>query len=106
MKDAKNDADKKKAAETIQRSLERQFEQDLAQRREQDVAAVEERVKALRQQLSKRQVSKAEIIALRLKTIMNNAEGLGFPGDDGPQDRSVIEAFSARHVWDRQGGSL
>ena len=47
---------------------------------------MEERLKSLRQQLEKRKASKDEIVNLRFKTIMNNVEGLGFPGDEGLQE--------------------
>jgi len=37
-------------------------------------------VKKLRDQIEKRKKARDEIINLRLKTIVNEAEGLGFPG--------------------------
>ncbi|MDB5342762.1 MAG: hypothetical protein JWP89_1139 [Schlesneria sp.] len=87
LKKAQNEAARKEATDVIQKSLIKQFEQDLAQR-EKELAAAEERLKTLRQQLDKRKLAKDEIITLRLKTIVNNAEGLGFPGDEAPQPLS------------------
>jgi hypothetical protein len=81
LKKAQNEAARKEATDVIEKSLIKQFEQDLVQR-EKELAAVEERLKSLRQQLDKRKQTKDEIITLRLKTIVNNAEGLGFPGDE------------------------
>ena len=85
VKDAKNDDEKKSASKTIQQLLDKQFERDF-QQREEELAPVEERVKSLRRQLDKRKAAKDDIIGLRLKTILNNADGLGFPGDDGSLD--------------------
>ena len=82
LKDAKDDGAKKKASDAIRLELQRQWERDTVQR-EQELATVEERVKSLREQLDKRKAKWEDIISLRLKTIINNAEGLGFPGDDG-----------------------
>jgi|GEM_PF-4518849 hypothetical protein len=113
LKDAKNDDDKAKATTTIQQLLEKQFQRDL-KRREEELAPIEERVKSLRQQLDKRKSSMSEIISLRFKTIVNNAEGLGFPDDDGlfgtPASTSVQrKAPSRRNLSppdDRQNVSL
>lgn len=92
LKDAKDELEKQTAIDSIQQHLDKQFERDVAQR-ERDLSAIEERVKSLRQQLSKRQVAKKEIIALRLKTIVNRAEGLDFPGDDDPLERPLGAGF-------------
>ena len=62
----------------IQQQLTTQFENDLKQR-EKDLAEVEKRVKTLREQLDKRKGAQAEIINLRLQTLVNDANGLGFP---------------------------
>lgn len=88
LKDAKDEASRKAAMDVMQKHLATQFEQDLAQR-ENELKVVEEKVKQLRQQLDKRKLAKDEIVSLRLKTIVNNAEGLGFPGDDASQDQVI-----------------
>ena len=74
----KDEAARKAAAEVIQQQLTTQFENDLKQR-EKDLAEVEKRVKTLREQLDKRKGAQAEIINLRLQTLVNDANGLGFP---------------------------
>lgn len=95
LKDATNETERKTASEAIRLHLDKQFERDLVQR-EEDLFAVEERVKMLRQQFDRRKQSKDEIVTLRLKTILNNADGLGFPGDDDPQERSSYPPATGR----------
>jgi hypothetical protein len=62
--------------------LEQSFGRDL-EHREQEVAEIESRVKKLREQIERRKKAKDEIVGLRLKTIVNEIEGLGF---SSPQD--------------------
>jgi hypothetical protein len=92
LKSAKNDAEKTAATNEISKLLEKSFQRDLAER-EKHVSDVEARVKKLREQVEKRKKAKDEIISLRLKTIVNEADGLGFPanaqfipGPAGPVD--------------------
>jgi len=77
----KDEESRKEAADTIQQQLTIQFEADLKQR-EKELAEVEQRVKSLREQLNKRKAAQADIINLRLQTLVNNANGLGFPGSN------------------------
>ncbi len=72
----------KKATDTIQQQLSEQFDVDL-KGREKELAEVEAKVKSLREQLDKRKAAREDIISLRLKTITNDAAGLGFPGGGG-----------------------
>lgn len=74
----KDEAARKAAADVIQQQLTTQFESDLRQR-EKDLSEVELRVKTLREQLNNRKAAQAEIINLRLQTLVNDANGLGFP---------------------------
>lgn len=69
---------KEKAKASLNAVLQKQFTRDV-ERREKEVAELEERVKKLRSQLDKRKEAKDKIISLRLTTIQNEAEGLGFP---------------------------
>ncbi len=78
-KAAKSDADKTAAKSEISKALEKVFKRDM-ERREKQIADVEARVKKLREQLESRTKAKDEILGLHLKTIINEAEGLGFPG--------------------------
>src|SRR5579862_8419953 len=62
--------------------LEKSFDRDL-DRREKQISQVEERIKRLRDQIERRKTAKKEILNLRLQTMVNEAEGLGFPSPDG-----------------------
>jgi hypothetical protein len=90
LKSAKNDAEKTSATKEISQLLEKSFQHDM-ERRETQISEIEARVKKLREQIEKRKKAKDEIISLHLKTIVNEADGLGFPGrfdhesDLGPQ---------------------
>lgn len=66
------------AADIVQEELRKEFERDL-KKREDELAKVEERVKKLREQLNKRKDAQDDIITLRLQTLVNDANGLGFP---------------------------
>lgn len=92
LKTSSSDADIKKAVDIIQAQLTRQFERDLKQR-EKELAAVEDRVLKLRQQFDKRKTAQTEIIQLRLQTLINVANGLGFPANsfDGSAGRILGE---------------
>ena len=93
LKNGGDDAARTAATETIQQQLTTQFEADLKQR-EKELAEVEQRVKSLREQLDKRKAAQADIINLRLQTLINDANGLGFPdtgfaaGEPMVQDRA------------------
>ena len=78
LRTGKDDAARKAAADVIQQQLTAQFEIDLKQR-EKELTEVEQRVKTLREQLDKRKTAQADIINLRLQTLVNDANGLGFP---------------------------
>jgi hypothetical protein len=99
LKNAKNDADKTSATNEISQLLDKWFKRDLDQR-EKQVAEIEARVKKLREQIEKRNKAKDEIIKLRLKTIVNEADGLGFPGgfDHGPDSMIPRHAGFGVHV--------
>jgi hypothetical protein len=82
LKSAKSDAEKTNATNEISKILEKWFKRDL-ERREKQIAEIEARVKKLQEQIAKRKKAKDEIINLQVKTIVNEAEGLGFPGSFG-----------------------
>jgi hypothetical protein len=90
LKSAKGDEVRKSATATIQEQLNSQFDRDVEQR-ERELVEVEQRVKTLREQLDKRKSLRDDIIGLRLKTIQNDAEGLGFPGRES-LGRSVFDS--------------
>ena len=78
LSNGKDEDSRKAAADTVQQQLTTQFEADLKQR-EKELAEVEQRIKSLREQLDKRKAARADIINLRLQTLVNKANGLGFP---------------------------
>jgi hypothetical protein len=82
------------AKKALLQFLEKSFSRDL-DRREQEVAEIESRVKKLRAQIERRKKAKDEIVGLRLKTIVNETEGLGF---SGPQDLGPA-AVKRPDVW-------
>ncbi|MFO0425646.1 MAG: hypothetical protein ACK526_03690 [Planctomyces sp.] len=90
LKSAKDDESRKSATAIIQEQLNSQFDRDVEQR-EKELVEVEQRVKTLREQLDKRKSLRDDIIGLRLKTIQNDAEGLGFPGGEST-GRSLVDA--------------
>ena len=85
LKDSSEPEAQKKASDTIQQQLSEQFDLDLKQR-EKELAEVEAKVKSLREKLDKRKAARVDIISLRLKTITNDAAGLGFPGGVGASE--------------------
>ena len=72
------------------------------QRREKQISDVEARVKKLRDQIEKRKKAKDDIVSLRLKTIVNEADGLGFPDrvDAEPGFGWQPENFQPSHAAD------
>ena len=82
LRTAKEGPEKEAATKEVMQQLEKSFTHDL-ERREQEVSDIESRVKKLRDQIDKRRKAKDEIISLRLKTIINETQGLGFPGPIG-----------------------
>jgi hypothetical protein len=94
LKSAKNDSEKTSATNEISQVLEKWFKRDL-ERRESQISEIETRVKKLRDQIEKRKKAKDEIINLRVKTIVNEANGLGFPG--AFEQESAADPFSSPH---------
>lgn len=76
-REAKTDEEKKQAEESVSTALSKFFELDM-QNREDEVRAVEERVKKLREQLGTRREAKDQMIQLQLKVLVNETNGLGF----------------------------
>ena len=86
--DAEDDEEKDQAQERLEQLLDDYFNEDM-ERREEELANVEERVKQLRKLLERRREKKREIVDLQVQVLLNEAEGLGFfsePGPGGPKD--------------------
>jgi len=83
---------KAEAKKQLSALLDKQFARDV-ERREKEVTELEDRVKKLRDQVDKRKAAKDKIISLRLDTIQNEADGLGFPDlSGGPREVNAIYA--------------
>lgn len=78
---AKDDAARAAATELMQKTLNETFDADM-KRREQELTKLEERLKVLRQQMTRRQAKKGEIIELQSRVLLNEADGLGFYSSD------------------------
>lgn len=81
----KDDAKRTTLTSAIQKMLDEQFERDLKQR-EDELKKVEARLTALRAQLEKRKAAQADIVQLKLQTMVNEANGLGFPASGIDRD--------------------
>lgn len=80
---AEDDHSRVEARERLDSLLNEYFEEDM-KRRENELAEVEERVKKLHAQLERRREKKSDIIELQIKVLLNEADGLGFFGNEGP----------------------
>lgn len=85
LKDAKSEDAKRTTVVEVETLLSKEFD-DAVQRREKQLAEVERRIQTLRSQLEKQKTSRNAIIGLRLKILINRAEGLGFPDGNGSSE--------------------
>lgn len=101
---ADNDQAKAPVIAQLKKILETAFDFDL-KRREKEVSEIEGRVRKLRDQIEKRKKAKEDIITLRLKTIANEADGLGFPTLNGAGNMRDGSSFSRMQSFrPRSGG--
>ena len=82
--------------ERLEQLLDDYFNEDM-QRREEELAKVEQRVKQLRELLERRREKKREIVDLQVQVLLNEADGLGFfsephPGG-GPHDVLQLRTY-------------
>jgi hypothetical protein len=75
--DAEDEDDREDAQRELNELLDGYFEEDM-ERREEELANVERRVKELRELLERRREKKDEIIRLQVEVLRNEADGLGF----------------------------
>lgn len=79
MKDKEtSESDKASNKAAIIAILGEQFDNDMEQRGKQ-IAELEKKVAALKEQIEKRKTARQRLIDLRLELLMNESEGLGFP---------------------------
>jgi hypothetical protein len=85
---ATDKAEEQKRLKTeLRETLAKQFDVQ-RQRRELELARVEERIKKVREQLKKRNDARDTIIDRRLEQLINDADGLGWTGPGGTSTRS------------------
>jgi hypothetical protein len=75
--EAKADSDRDKIKTQLSELLEKQFDQR-QKRHESEIAALEAKVKALKELVAKRQENRRDSIARRLDQILRDAQGLGW----------------------------
>lgn len=87
---AKTDDEKQAARQEMSVALLSYFDNDMKSR-EADIAQIEERIKKLRAQLAERREAKDQIVDLQVQLLINEANGLGFYGNqDSTKSRYVI----------------
>jgi hypothetical protein len=92
IRNAPDEPEKARQTKRLADVLNESFEEDV-RRRETELVQIEERVKKLREQFSRRREKKQEIIDLQMKVALNEADGLGFfsqPGGAGPEYSSTM----------------
>ncbi len=81
LKAAGTDEDKDNARDDLRSALESEYDKYL-ETQEQELSKMEDKLKELRSQLRKRREAKDDLVELRLKTLENDASGLGWPGGE------------------------
>ncbi len=79
---AKSDEDKAEAREELQAALGEEFDEFLKHQSD-ELDRMEKKLSNLRDQLDKRRDAKDDLISLRLQTIENEVNGLGWPAGGG-----------------------
>jgi hypothetical protein len=100
LRTATGDEQKAAAKKQLGELLNQYFDQDL-RRRQEELARIEERVKNLRSQLTKRQEKKQELIDLQIKVVENEADGLGFFNAQGDGHAPDYLPRGGRSPWER-----
>jgi hypothetical protein len=94
---AEDDDARDEAQEKLSGLLDEYFEQDM-NRREEELAAVEKRVKQLRELLERRREKKDDIINLQIDVLRNEADGLGFFSGDAAGGAQNVFGFSMQPI--------
>ena len=87
---AKAEDSRKTAEDKLRATLGQQFDL-LMKNRERQIVQLQKQISTLESEVKKRKDAKKEIVELRIKTLLNEANGLGFPGLEttSPSRRSV-----------------
>ncbi len=80
LQDADSDSDKSEARAKLRGLLEEEYDR-LMEDEANELERLEQRLVDLREQLVRRRAAKAKMVDLRLETLVNEAEGFGWPGE-------------------------
>jgi hypothetical protein len=83
VRSAQDDEAREAASQRLHELLNKTFDADM-ERREEELAKIEQRLQALREQAARRLEKKDEIIELQTRVLINEADGLGFYSSDEP----------------------
>jgi hypothetical protein len=92
-----NAAEQKVLAAELRQVLAKQFDVQ-KQRRELELARIEERVRRLREQIKKRDEARETIIDRRLAQMIDDAEGLGWTPPGGESRRTTTKSSTNNFV--------
>lgn len=95
-----SETDRSSAKDELTAVLAKQFDEDLTAR-ENRIAQLEDQLKSLREQITKRRDAKNRLIDLRIELLINEADGLGFPK---AWNQSMRNRFSYPVVTWENGG--
>jgi hypothetical protein len=85
LKQAESDEDRSAAEDKLLEALDAEYDKHLAAY-EESLDKLEKRLSELRDEVEKRRDAKEELVQLRLRVLINEANGLGWPGMGGPMD--------------------
>ncbi len=88
LKKAESDEDKKQAEEDLREALSEEYDLSL-ESHENNLAQLRARLEELEQELAKRRDAKDQLVDLRLQMIVNEVNGLGWPGQNSYYPGSV-----------------
>lgn len=92
LKTAENDDDKEQAEKDLRDALEKEYDKSL-ESYETNLKKLRERLEKLEEELERRRDAKNELVDLRFKTLLNHANGLGWPGQSEPSSRAPSMFF-------------
>lgn len=94
LRGAKSDEEREKARTEVRRLLGEEFDR-MIKAEEQSLASLEARLAKLREQVVRRREAKSKLVDLRLETLENEIQGLGWPGGRTSENWR----FGGRDFW-------
>lgn len=86
LKEAQSEEQRDRARSAIRELLEKEFD-EMIKGEEKSLDQLEQRLARLREQIVRRRTAKSKLVDLRLQTILNEADGLGWPGSQRADNR-------------------